>query len=434
MLSIGFIIPPWRYWIDPVKLQPLWELYYSTLIEERCPEVTVEITDLRNSDSPEWTSLIPEKDIYLYWVMKTADAPDVYKVVQTLREIYPKARHIAGGTHVDNCPDEVERIFDAIVHGTGEELLVSAINDCKNNKMEKVYSSKMPFPFQNYSFARRDFIPLKSVVNDQHFQQYGGTLGTGAYFSRGCSFKCNFCVYDWPPKFELRTPQQIKEELEYLKSEYQIGGVNLKDEVCIPVNKVAAQKYLEAIGQANIIWRGQTVPLASEELVSLAKQSGCVELAIGLESVESDEVLRIANIQKNPSVENSRRFIHLLKSYGIRVKLCLIFGLPGESKHVVKNTIKFIEDCQPDYVSLSGFDPVPGSTFYENREYYGIEHVDDDHTKHAHLLYRFGDDESVGLPFQYKPTNRWGETLTRAEIIANIQDMQHFLAEREMSY
>jgi radical SAM superfamily enzyme YgiQ (UPF0313 family) len=200
------------------------------------------------------------------------------------------------------------------------------------------------------------------------------------------------------------------------------------------VDRKAAEKYLEAIGSAGIIWRGQTVPIASEDLVVLAKESGCVELAIGLESVESDEVLKIANVQKKPGVESSRRFIHLLKKHGINVKLCLIFGLPGESKDVVKNTIRFLEDTEPDFVSLSGFDPVPGSTFYKNRDYYGIEHIDDDLTKHAHLLYRFGDEEEVGLPFNYSKTTKWGESLTRQEIVSNMREMQHYLAEKGLSY
>jgi radical SAM superfamily enzyme YgiQ (UPF0313 family) len=434
MLSIGVIVPSWRYWIDPLKLQPLWEMYYATLLDERLADVTVEITDMRHPEMSEDYSKIPEKDVYLYWVMKTADAPEVYGIVKYLKERYPQGVHIAGGTHVDNCPDESEAIFDAAVHGTAEELLVSAINDYKNKALKGVYKSDMPFPFENYSYARRDFIPPSDIANASHFAQYGGTLATGVYFSRGCSFKCNFCVYNWPPKFELRTPQQIKDELEYLKREYHIGAVNLKDEVSIPVDRKAAEKYLEAIGSAGIIWRGQTVPIASEDLVVLAKESGCVELAIGLESVESDEVLKIANVQKHPGVERSRRFIHLLKKHGINVKLCLIFGLPGESKDVVKNTIRFLEDTEPDFVSLSGFDPVPGSTFYKNRDYYGIEHIDDDLTKHAHLLYRFGDEEEVGLPFNYSKTTKWGESLTRQEIVSNMREMQHYLAEKGLSY
>lgn len=434
MLSVGVIIPSWRYWANPLKIQPLWDLYYATLLSDRVPDISVEVTDLRQPEMRDAFSKIPQKDLYLYWIMKTADAPEVYQTVAQLRGSYPKAIHIAGGTHVDNCPQECEPFFDAVIHGTGEEPLITAVNDFKNKRLQRVYSSASPLPFANYPFARREFLPATSIVNYEHFAQYGEVLGTAAYFSRGCGFKCSFCVYNWPPKFELRTPQQIKDELEYLKRDYHIGGINVKDEVCIPVNMKFAQGYLEAIGSAGIIWRGQTVPLAPEPMVALAKESGCVELAIGLESVDSDQVLKIANSRKNPSVANGRRFIELVKKYDIKVRVNLIIGMPGESKDVAKNTIKFLEDANPDYASVSGLDPVPGSEFYKNHKDYGISYIGDDLSKHAHLIYRFGDEEDVGLPFEYEKHTPWGDSLTRAEIVQAIQEVQHYLRESGKTY
>jgi hypothetical protein len=83
---------------------------------------------------------------------------------------------------------------------------------------------------------------------------------------------------------------------------------------------------------------------------------------------------------------------------------------------------------------VSGFDPVPGSPFYRDHQRYGIKSIDDDLTKHAHLLYRFGDKEDVGLPFEYEDNNEWGKTLSRDQIVTNIKQIQHYLREREMAY
>ena len=46
--------------------------------------------------------------------------------------------------------------------------------------------------------------------------------------------------------------------------------------------------------------------------------------------------------------------------------MCLIFGLPGEPRNIVEKTINFIKEHQPDYVSLSGFCPFPGSPIYNS--------------------------------------------------------------------
>ena len=53
MFSLQIVIPPWKYWHNPLKVQPLWELYYATLIQERFPRADVNLIDLRESESDE---------------------------------------------------------------------------------------------------------------------------------------------------------------------------------------------------------------------------------------------------------------------------------------------------------------------------------------------------------------------------------------------
>jgi len=430
--TVGVVVPSWHYWKNPIKLQPLWEFYYATLIADRVPDVTLDMLDMRGPDAPSALQL-PERDVYFYWIMKSADAFEVYDTVRTLRSRFPTSRHIAGGNHVDQLTEECARIFDSVVLGTAEELLIRAFADIAGNRLENVYRSNAPFHFDNYSHGRRDFVPYERVVNAEHFGQYGGVPGTGVYFSRGCAFKCSFCVYNNPPKFEYRKPDQITAEINYLKQNFGVQGINLRDEVCIPVSRKLAAEYLETIGKGGVIWRGQTVPFGDEDMVALAAQSGCKELALGMESADSDLVLQLAN-KPAKSIDTCRRYIGLLKKHGIRVKICIILGLPGESRNVVDNTIRFLEDVQPDYVALSGLDPVPGSPFFKDPGKYGIKHIDDDLSRHAHLVYRFGDDEDVGLPFEYDDVAPWGKPFKRAEIVENIKTVQAWLRERGMSY
>ena len=173
--------------------------------------------------------------------------------------------------------------------------------------------------------------------------------------------------------------------------------------------------------------------MGSEELLKIASQTGLKELALGIESVDSDMVLEISN-KPSKSIANNIKYIELCRKYGIKVKVCLIFGLPGESKNVLKKTIDFLDSVKPDYVAVSGFAPVPGSPFYQNPKKYGIKHIYDDLSQHAHLLYRFDEDEETGLPFEYESMTPFGKSLSREEIIFNIKEVQKYLREREMSY
>ena len=433
MLSINVVVPPWNYWNNPLKIQPLWELYYATLFQTKFPTAKVTITDLREPLTSTASFSLPESEIYFYWIMKSADAAEIYSLVEKLKAAYPKSIHIAGGTHVEHCSKECEKIFDSLCFGTGEELLIEALNDFQNGKLRQLYKTHEVYPFENYSHPLRDFLPDHRIVNKEHFSQYGDFIGTTAYFSRGCSFSCNFCIYNFPRTFDYRKHNQITEEIEYLKERYKIDAINIKDEVCIPPNINLCREYLEAIGKSNIKWRGQTIPAGSEEMIKLARESGCLELALGIESVENDKVLKLSN-KPAPDVSKNRKFIETVKKHGIRVKICLVFGLPGETKNVLEKTIQYIEEVQPDFVSVSGFDPIPGSYFYKNPKEFGIKSIDPDLSKHAHLLFRFGNNEEVGLPFEFHEQTPWGPSLTREDISNNIRSLQRYLGEHNMVY
>jgi radical SAM superfamily enzyme YgiQ (UPF0313 family) len=441
MFSIAIIVPSWHYFANPFKLQPLNELYFATVIDFRLQnkDIAVKVIDLRpirssqnRIDSEKILQHIPEHDLYLYWITKSADYKEISSILDHLRQAYPKAKHAAGGTHVDNFPEECAQQFDAIVLGPGEESFINIINDTQLGLLKKVYRSGWKtVKYNDYPFPRRNYLPEAAIVNTALFEKYGGVRGTSAMFSRGCCFRCIYCVYNVPHVIQLRSPKFIEEEIRYLKAEYKIEGVNLKDEICIPLSPGVAIPYLEAIGRANVIWRGQTRVGASKEIITLARTSGCVELALGVESV-SQRVLDIIN--KEQTVQQAKDFIQMCKSVGIKIKMCLILGLPGEPPNIVTMTRKFIEETQPDYVNISGFCPVPGSDIFKSRGYYGIKYIDEDWSKHAHLLFRFSDEEHFGLPFEYEENNRWGRTFPRAEIISNIQELQHYLQEHHMSY
>ena len=108
--------------------------------------------------------------------------------------------------------------------------------------------------------------------------------------------------------------------------------------------------------------------------------------------------------------------------------------MPGETNQVVDKTIRFLEEVKPDYVALSGLDPVPGSPFYNNPKSFGIKTIDGDLSKHAHLMFRFGDDEDIGLPFEYEEQTPWGPSLSRKQIADNIRTVQQYLRDHGMTY
>ena len=442
MISAAFVVPTWHYFLNPFKLQPLNELYLATVVDSHFQGngVSMSVVDLRSTrfsgqgkgESTIDPAAIPEHDFYFYWITKSADYNEIVLVMESLRKVRPRAKHAAGGTHVDNFPKQCAAQFDAIVLGPGEESFVEILNDFAHKRTKKVYASSWDkAQYDNYPIARRDYLPRKAIVNTELFEKYGKVPGTSAMFSRGCCFKCAYCVYNVPSVIQMRSAKTVAAEIASLKNAYKIAGVNLRDEICIPLSKRAAVAQMEAIGQADVLWRGQTRVGVGRELLKLARDTGCVELALGVESV-SQKVLDIVN--KKQTLKQIRDTIENCKTLGIRTKMCLILGLPGEPRNIVAMTRKFIEQTRPDFVNISGFCPVPGSGVFKDPAHFGIKRIDRDWSKHAHLLFRFSDKEHFGLPFEYEPVNRWGQAFSRQEIVKNIQELQHYCQQREMSY
>jgi radical SAM superfamily enzyme YgiQ (UPF0313 family) len=436
MFRVSIVIPSWHYYYDPTLLQPVHELHYATVITSRFPEIDFDIIDLRGISSEQQICHINERDLYLYWIVRTGDSSRIALLIKNIRKYYPEAKHVAGGTHIDIFGEECLQDYDAIVKGPGEESFIKVIKDVRSGKIERIYSSDYKdVHYGSYPFMKRDFLPRPAIVNTKKFKQHGENIkGTDVLFSRGCNFKCNFCVNNIPNNQQMKPPEIVREELQYLKTEYDIGAVNLKDEVAIPVNDELAFNLLGVLKDADMMWRGQTtVRGVSEEKIKMARESGCVELAVGVESV-SEKVLSIIN--KGINIEQVKSFIRLCKKYGIKVKTDIVFGLPGEPFSIVDDTINFIEETQPEFVNIHGLDPTPGSHIYNNSKYYGIKSIEtenwDNHS--AYLVFRYSDEEAVGLPFEYEPVNRWGKTFTNEEIISNIKYVQRYLRERKMIY
>lgn len=436
-MRIGVVVPSWHYWANPFKLQPLWELYYATVLKERLPGASVEVVDLRSSSRrasfEEVVDQVPECDFYVFWIMKSGDANEVESIARYLKNRFPNSKSVAGGTHVDMCLGRSLEYFDYAVTGPGETALVEAITDQNPQLNGKHVKGDYAIDrFDHTPFPDRSMLPKSSIVNLELFKEYGEIPATSMYMSRGCVYACAFCIYNVPNELQVRGEEMLRREIRYLKSEFGVEGINLRDEVAIHPSPKISEQCLSILREEEIVWRGQTTTLAKRRQLELAKESGCLELSVGVETVD-ENVMTIIN-KKWQKEDGIHRFFDDARDLGIKIKVCLILGLPGEPADIVEKTIAFLERVDPDYASISGFDPVPGSPIARFPERYGIEWIDEDLSKHAHLLFRFSDEEEVGLPFRYAKVGPWGPTFSREEITSNIQAVQHWLKERGKVY
>src|SRR3989344_6767140 len=96
-LRSSFILPIHRRNRPSFKNQPLGSLYLLTVLEQEFKDkIEPSLIDLRGLSTDNFIFHIPERDIYFYSV-STIESPEVQDMVRKIREVYPRAKHVAGG-------------------------------------------------------------------------------------------------------------------------------------------------------------------------------------------------------------------------------------------------------------------------------------------------------------------------------------------------
>ena len=433
MLHVGFILPPDTVNFQPFRNQPLTILYLMSILEERLGhKIELSLIDLRGVNTQHIKYCIPEIDVYAY----TAMSPEFFticKVRDLIRSIYPKSLHIVGGPHIIIFKEKASEGFDSISVGEGEEIIGQMINDILANNLKPVYENEKVIDLDKYPYPFRKYLPRAAVVDKGLLDgENKHLLGTNVLFSRGCPFNCYFCakIISGPTKF--RSPKLIEQEIEYLKKEYKVEALAIKDDNSIPVDKKIAKPFLEAIGRTRVKWRGQSRANGiSEDMVELAKEAGCADIAIGIESISS-KALKLVN--KKIDLEQAKEYIRILHKYEIGVRLNFLFGLPGEPEDVVARTLDFIDETKPKSVLLSLLCPMPGTKIANNLDEFGMRITDNNFGNYYTVFGRFDENEKAHLLFEYKKTAPWGTSMSAGKILSNYNELQAILRDRNLIF
>ncbi|MBA3009490.1 MAG: radical SAM protein, partial [Desulfobacula sp.] len=124
---------------------------------------------------------------------------------------------------------------------------------------------------------------------------------------------------------------------------------------------------------------GDRVDFLDEELICLMKESGCCFLTFGVEVIS--EKLRL-EYNRNQNIRQFEDAMSLTRKYGIKTRLNMIAGLPGESFVELKEKLNFIKKVNPDAVAVNPFILGPASQLYRS-----LSQFDDIKNKKWHLYH-----------------------------------------------
>ncbi len=212
-------------------------------------------------------------------------------------------------------------------------------------------------------------------------------------FSRGCPFPCRFCAAA-QTRIQYRSGASARLELEHMIESYGIDGFAIVDDNFI-VNKNKVRDICRCIRDLDLRWSALSrVDTIDGALLDDMAASGCIEVKFGMES--GSEVLLEA-MRKNTKQHQIRAAVRMARQAGIKVKLFLIHGYPGENLHTTRETMGLLDELAPDIerVSLFRFVPLPGTYVYDHPEEFDLHGTDRDpgwdgdwsryHIHHNHL-------------------------------------------------
>ena len=287
---------------------------------------------------------------------------------------------VMGGFHATLVPDEVKRYAEAVVIGESEETFPRLLADFEAGNLQRVYKAERR-PDLSY------IMPDRSVFDGKRYLPFA-LIEAG----RGCPMKCDFCAITtaFNATQTARSVESIVEEVTRLKDKTKLFFF-VDDNIVSHMG--FARRLFRALIPLKIRWVSQaTIRMThDDETLRLMKESGCLGVLIGFESLNPENLLAM-NKEFNTVAGGAKAAVEKLNKYGLILYATFMFGYDGDTLTSFKKTIDFCVDNGVFMVAFNHCTPFPGTPLYNRLEAEGRLLYDswwmDERYKYGQVPYR----------------------------------------------
>lgn len=355
-MKVSLIIPPSTFLLNPRMFLPLGPLYLSAVLKQHGN--SVEVVDLAGGEP------MPEVEADIYGIsVNTATFPYACQVLGQIKELKKDAHVVIGGPMATVDPHTCLKAgFDQAVIGDGENAVIKISEGCR----DRIIRDPLVEDLDSIPFPDRD------VLIHNYHAELDDDPCTNIVTSRGCPYKCVFCVKNWGDKVRFHSTKYILREAASIKEKQGIRALWFFDDEML-MNKERDLEIFRGLKELGIIFRIFTRSnLMDEKTAKILSECGCREVLIGVES-GSEKIKRV--IRKGTTVEVDKKAIKMLNFHGVRVKATFIVGLPSESPETLEETWRLCEEIED---SVADFDfsiltVYPGSALYSHPEKFDLK-------------------------------------------------------------
>lgn len=268
---------------------------------------------------------------------------------------------VLGGLHATALPEEAARHADAVVVGEGESVWGDVLGDARAGRLKPFYRPAREFSLDDAPMPAFELLDMPKY----------NRLTVQA--SRGCPFQCEFCASSvlLTGRYKQKPADRVLAEVDRICHLWHRPFLELADDNAF-VNKHYWKPLLAQLAGRKIRWFAETDLSVHEEdeLLRLMRESGCVEVLIGLESpVDAG----LAGLELKRDWKRKQRPKHLdavrrIQSHGIRVNGCFVLGLDGHTPDVFDEVYRFAEESELFDVQITLQTPFPGTPLYRRLE------------------------------------------------------------------
>ncbi|MHA1190785.1 MAG: B12-binding domain-containing radical SAM protein [Promethearchaeota archaeon] len=283
----------------------------------------------------------------------TMFAPQVYEIADKFRNLGVPV--VLGGYHPSALPEEAKQYADSVVIGEAEYNLPRLIEDLEKDKLKPFYKNDGPVKSEDIPPLRRELLPFQTFTD-------------GIRITRGCPHQCEFCsiTYFFKHCYRKRPIKDVIKEIKSLTRKYMyIHDANLAVDLdyCKALFKAMIREKINKkwLANGNIYVLGK-----DEELLKLARESGCIGWTVGFESV-SQQSLNGVN-KKDNKVEKYAEWIKTIRKYGMAVSGLFMFGFDEDTPEVFDLTLDALTNWEIDAGEFNILTPLPGTPLYNKME------------------------------------------------------------------
>lgn len=258
---------------------------------------------------------------------------------------------VLGGLHVTALPQEAIEHADTIICGPAEEAFPRLLQDYRNGRATKIYSSEtrslagLP-PARRDLFDRRRYLVPNSLV-----------------IGMGCPHTCDFCYkesfFKGGKSYYSRTVDDVLAEIESLSGRHLF----FLDDHLLADTRLSRELFTEMRGMGRVFQGAATVAsILESDTLEVAVEAGLRSLFVGFESLEE---ANLSGSGKNHNIgRDYRRAIDRLHDLGVMINGSFVFGMDADDKEVFSKTVNWAVEMGLATSTFHIATPYPGTEFY----------------------------------------------------------------------